>query len=115
MDQIRENERDLRNSIQQHNIYDVSVIDIFTAFNVLHNKRIDSSIADDQYFAFLLGVIDRVPRGREREFWYTNMFRIFEKLSGINVNDPNWLLLQASLIYLAPVGSSTDIQNRFQS
>lgn len=116
MDQIRENERTLRDSIQRQNFYDISVIDIFTAFHVLSTKYIDStSLTDDKYFTFLLGVISRIPRGRERQFWFDKMFSIYEKISGITPSDPNWLLLQANLIYLAPVsGTHPDLDDRFQ-
>lgn len=104
MDQIRDNQNTLRDAIQRQNFYDITVIDIFTAFYVLANKRIDSSITDDRYFTFLLGIVNNVPAGEERRHWFESMFRIYEKISGINVNDGNWLLLQANLIYLAPIG-----------
>src|ERR1700710_254490 len=117
MDQIKDNERSLRDNLQRGQYCDVSVIDIFTAFNVLISKHFDSSsLTDDKYFTFLLGVIHQVSTGKEREFWFENMFRIFEKLSNITPLTPNysnWLLLQANLIYLAPI-SKPGLETRFQ-
>lgn len=115
MDQIRDNERTLRDAIQRHDYSDVSVVDIFTAFNVLANKTLDvSSLTDDKYFTFLMGVVSRVPRGREREYFFDKMFQYYEKISGIDPASPNWLLLQASLVYLAPVGSGVGVIDRLQ-
>jgi hypothetical protein len=105
MDQIKENVNMLRDSIQRGNFTDTSVIDVFTAFYVLSTKHIDYSISDDKYFGFLLGCLQNVPRGRERIYWFDNMFQMYEQLSGMNVNDPNWnnwILLKANLLYLAP-------------
>ncbi len=103
MDIIRENVNTLRDSIQRNNFSETTVIDIFTAFHVILSKRIDYSITDDKHFAFLLGCLRNVPRGLERQYWFDNMFRIYEKLSGISSTDPTWLMLQANLIYLAPI------------
>jgi len=115
MEQIRENVNILRDSVQRGNFYEVSAVDIFTAFYLILQKRVDSSISDDKYFQFLIGVIHKVPVGRDREFFFTNMFSIYEKLSGIDSKDSNWLLLQANLIYLAPVNGSYDHgSDRFQ-
>jgi len=105
MDQIKDNVNLLRDSIQRGNFTDTSVIDIFTAFYVITSKRVDYSISDDKYFAFLLGCLQNVQRGREREFWLTNMFSTYEQLAALtpsSANWTNWLLLKANLIYLAP-------------
>ena len=103
MDIIRENENTLRDSIQRNNYSETTVIDIFTAFNVLLKKRIDYSITDDKYFTFLLGCLRNVPVGEQRHYWFDNMFRIYEKLSAIDPANSAWLLLQANLIYLSPL------------
>jgi hypothetical protein len=106
MEQIKDNERMLRNTIQRQDFFDVSVIDIFTAFYVLSSRRIDSpSIMNDRHFTFLLGIINNIPPGETRRYWFDHMFRIYERISKIDPDDSNWLLLQANLIYLAPVGS----------
>lgn len=115
MDQIRENVSVLRDSIQRSNFYEISAVDIFTAFYVILQKRVDSSITDDKHFSFLLGVIHKVPQGNDREYFFNQMFSIYEKLSGIDPKDSNWLLLQANLIYLAPIGGGiTHVDDRFQ-
>jgi hypothetical protein len=109
MNQIRDNISSLKDSIQRQSYYDITVIDIFTAFYMLLSRHIDGSITDDKCFNFLLGVLAKVPRGKEREFWFDKMFSIYEKLSSqdpqnpLNPMNPDWLLLQANLIYLAPV------------
>lgn len=105
MNIILDNVNSLRDSIQRNNFSDTTVIDVFTAFYVLCNKRVDYSITDDKYFQFLLGCVANVPRGREREYYFDNMFSIYEQLSGMTSQDAHWndwLLLKANLIYLAP-------------
>jgi hypothetical protein len=106
MDQIKDNVNLLRDSIQRGNYTDTTVIDIFTAFYVLSNKRVDYSITDDKYFAFLLGCLQNVARGRERIYWFDNMFQMYEQLANMVPSDPNWtnwILLKANLIYLSPI------------
>lgn len=103
MDLIRENVNTLRDAIQRNNLDDTTVIDVFTAIHVLLGKRIDYSITDDKYFAFLFGCVRNVPVGKQRHYWFDTMFRTYEKLSGVNPTDGNWLLLQANLVYLSPL------------
>ena len=97
MDLIRENERTLRDSIQRQNISEITAVDVFTAFYLLLKLRPDN-IVDDRTFRYLIGVVRNVHQGREREFWYNSMFKYYEKLSGVDPNDSNWIMLQANLI-----------------
>ena len=105
MDLILQNVNTLRDSIQRGDFHDTTVIDIFTAFHVVLQKRIiDYSISDDKHFSFILGCLRNVPAGQQREHWFETMFRTYEKLNkDLDVNSPNWLLLQANLVYLAPL------------
>lgn len=105
MDLIRDNVNSLRDSIQRNNLSDTTVIDVFTAFYMITSKHVDYSITDDKYFQFLIGCIANIPRGHEREYWFNNMFSIYEQLSGLTTTDPHWndwMLLKANLIYLSP-------------
>ncbi len=107
MDIIRDNVNTLRDSIQRNQFSDTTVLDVFTAFYVILQKRIiDYSISDDKHFAFVLGCLRNVPDGTQRKFWFETMFNTYQKLSNIDVNDPNWLLLQANLVYMSPLGTS---------
>lgn len=107
MDLIRDNVNTLRDSIQRNQFTETTVLDVFTAFYVILQKRIiDYSISDDKHFAFILGCLRNVPDGNQRKFWFETMFHTYEKLSGVDSNDPNWLLLQANLVYMSPLGTS---------
>lgn len=104
MDLIKENVNQLRDSVQRNTFSEITVIDIFTAFYVILGKRIDYGITDDKYFKFLLGSLRHHDTDISRKLWYDTMFRTYEKLSEMpDVNDSNWLLLQANLVYLAPI------------
>lgn len=102
MNLVTENVSTLRDSIQRNNFQDTSVLDIFTAFYVILTKPTNSNISDDKNFGFLLGAVSNVQTGIDRNYWFDNMFRIYEKLSKVATDDPGWLLLQANLIYLQP-------------
>lgn len=103
MDTIIQNVESLKNSIQRKDFSDVSVIDIFSAFYIILQKPIDSSISDDRYFSFLLGCLRNVPQGDERKYWLETIYSSYEKLSLINPNNANWTLLKANLLFLAPI------------
>jgi hypothetical protein len=106
MDLIRENIATFRTSVFRNDFQDTNVIDVFTAFSILVDSRIDYSIGDDKNFAFLLGCLRNVPRGEERQYWLRTMFSVYEQLSGLKSTDAkwtNWLLLQANLVYLNPL------------
>ncbi len=103
MDLIRDNVNILRDSIQRNQFSETTCLDVLTALHVVLQKRVvDYSISDDKHFAFILGCLRNVPPGSQRKYWFKTMFTTYEKLSNIDVNDPNWLLLQANLVYLSP-------------
>ena len=102
MDIIRQNVTSLRDNIQRNYLAETTVIDVFTAMYIILQKQIDYAISDDKYFAFLLGCLRNVPPGTQREYWFNMIFTTYEKLSNIDPNDTNWLLLKANLVYLAP-------------
>jgi hypothetical protein len=107
MDIIRDNVSTLRDSIQRNQFMDTTVIDVFTAFYVILQKRmLDFSIGDDKHFAFVLGCLRNVPAGSQRKYWLETMFTTYEKLSGVTENDPNRLLLKANLVYLSPLSAA---------
>ena len=107
MNIIRDNVNTLRDSIQRNQFSDTTVVDVFTAFYVVLQKRImDYSISDDKHFAFILGCLRNVPAGSQRKYWFDTMFSTYERLAELDPNDPNWLLLKANLVYLSPLAAS---------
>lgn len=106
MNIIRDNVNTLRDSIQRNQFSDTTVVDVFTAFYVVLQKRImDYSISDDKHFAFILGCLRNVPAGSQRKYWFDTMFSTYERLAELDPNDPNWLLLKANLVYLSPLAA----------
>jgi hypothetical protein len=101
MEHIKQNVQVLADYIRRSDFNDTTALDIFTAFYVILGKKFfDSAITDDKHFAFLISCLRNVSDTESRRHWMDTMFRIYEKLSLVDVNDANWLLLQANLIYL---------------
>ena len=105
MDIITQHFPTLRDSVLRNSYTETTAIDVLTAFYAILKKPTDySSITDDKFFTFLLGCLRNVPRDADsRKFWMDTMFTTYEKMSGISPIDPNWLLLRANLVFLAPV------------
>ncbi len=105
MDQLRDNERDLRDKVARRHLYDANVIDVLTAIYVILKTPVTTSLSDNKYFDVLVVSLRSVPNSR-REYWIDTMFNTYASVASISKEDPNLLLLKAYLVFVEPVCAS---------
>ena len=102
MDFLKANQFEVRQMVEGNPQRAVTIIDVMTAILVtLSRKATDFLQDDDKNLRFIASRARRVPAGVERQFWLDNLFRLYQSLSKVATDDPEWLFLQAYIIDLS--------------
>ena len=102
MDFLKANQLEVRQMVEGSPQRSVTVIDVMTAIMVtLARKASEFLQEDDKYLRFIANRARRVPGGIERQYYLDNLFRLYQTLSKVATDDPEWVFLQAYIIDLS--------------
>jgi hypothetical protein len=102
MDFLKANQFEVRQMVEGSPQRAITIIDVLTAIMMtLARRATDFLLDDDKYLRFIASRARRVPAGVERQYWLDNLFRLYQNLSKVPNEDPEWIFLQAYVIDLS--------------